>query len=90
MNVLKKIEQIVENNQCKKCSKCPCHWSDYSEQGCCIDEGRACKVLLLIFSKVFLIGNFSGCFIPLFIIKLVDKFECWRIRRKYRKEQEVA
>lgn len=21
------------------------------------------------------------------IIKLVDKFECWQIRRKYRKEQ---
>lgn len=89
MNVLKKIEQIVENHQCKKCEKCPCYWADgyIPEEGCYIDEGRACKALFKLFTKLSFFDDFSGCFIPLFIIKMVYKFECWRIRRKYRKEQ---
>lgn len=48
MNVFEKAEEMIEKHQCKKCSKCPCYWSDgfYSEQGCRIDEGRACQVLV--------------------------------------------
>lgn len=89
MNIFEKAEEMIEKHQCKKCSKCPCYWSDgfYLEQGCFIDEGRACQVLVPIFSKCFLFANFPGCFIPLFIIKLVDKFEWWQCKRKYREEQ---
>lgn len=89
MNIFEKMEEVIEKHQCRKCEKCPCHWFDgfYSEQGCCIDEGRACKILLKFFKKSFLLNNFSGCFIPLPIIKLVCKVEDWQIKRKYKKEQ---
>lgn len=72
-----KIRDLIENHQCRKCEKCPCHWSDgyFSEEGCYLDEGRACKVLLKFFTKLFFLNDFSGCFIPLFIIKMVYKGE---------------
>lgn len=85
MNVLKRIEKLIENHQCKKCEKCPCYWSDglYSETGCYIDEGRACKILRKLFR--FTLNDFSGCFIPLFIIKMVCKFEVWQYKRNTKK-----
>lgn len=87
--MFEKLEELIEKHQCKKCEKCPCYWSDglYSEKGCYLDEGKACKVLLKLFKKSFLLDNFSSCFIPLFIIKMVCKFEDWQFKRKYGKEQ---
>lgn len=88
MNVLKKMEELIENYQCRKCEKCPCYYWDgyFAEGGCVIDEGRACKVLLKLFSRPsFILDNFSGCFIPLFIIKIVCKFEVWQHKRYTKK-----
>lgn len=46
-------EELIEKHQCRKCEKCPCHWSDgySSEEGCYLDEGRACKMLLKFFKR---------------------------------------
>lgn len=92
MNVLKKIEKLIENHQCKKCEKCPCYWSDgyFAEGGCCIDEGRACKVLSKLFSKSLFLDNFSGCFIPLFIIKIICELEVRQCKRNTKKKEQFG
>ena len=64
--------KALEEHQNKKCLKCPYHWSDgmYSEHGCYIEEGRLGTHWQKL-SEMLRRDEYSGCFIPLFIIKIV-------------------
>lgn len=64
--------KALENHQCRKCEKCPFYWHDgfYSESGCYIYEVRYGELSAKLLERLSIDG-YSGCFIPLFILKLL-------------------
>lgn len=78
--------KALEKHQEKKCLECPYHWSDgmYSEHGCYIEEGRLGTIWQKL-SEMLRRDEYSGCFIPLFIIKIVCNFEVWQYKRYTKK-----
>lgn len=64
--------KALENHQCRKCEKCPFYWHDgfYSESGCYIDEVRYGAKMADLLERLSIDG-YSGCFIPLFVLKLL-------------------
>ena len=64
--------KALEKHQCRKCKKCPFYWYDgyYSESGCYIDEVHYGELSAKLLERLSIDG-YSGCFIPLFILKLL-------------------
>lgn len=75
--------KLLEKHQNKKCLECPYHWSDgmYSEHGCYIEEGRLGKFWQRL-TEMLHRDEYSGCFIPLFIIKIVLSLAIQEIYKK--------
>jgi len=67
--------KALEKHQCRKSKKCPFYWYDgyNSESGCYIDEVRYGKLSAKLLKRLSIDG-YSGCFIPLFILKLLFLF----------------
>lgn len=82
---MKKFTEWLEKHQDNKCRKCPMYWSDgwYGEQDCYIAEGRYGKFLERLQEKLGDCG-YGGCFIPMFVIKLVVKVENVKEYFRYR------
>ena len=68
----RKMIKALENHQCRKYKKCPFYWYDgyYSESGCYIDEVHYGELSAKLLERLSTDG-YSGCFIPLFILKLL-------------------
>lgn len=79
--------KLLEKHQNKKCLKCPYHWSDgmYSEHGCYIEEGRL-GTLWQKLTETLRRDEYSGCFIPSFVLKVlytIQDMKCrWRFEKK--------
>lgn len=79
--------KVLENHQCRKCKKCPFYWYDgwYSESGCYIDEVRYGELSAKLLERLSIDG-YSGCFIPLFVLKLL--FFIFQLKdKKYYKQK---
>lgn len=81
------MTKVLENHQCRKCKKCPFYWYDgwYSESGCYIDEVRYGELSAKLLERLSIDG-YSGCFIPLFVLKLL--FFIFQLKdKKYYKQK---
>ena len=81
----------LEKHLCKKCRKCPVSWYDgwNSESGCYIEEGRYGSFFMKLQEK-FISENYSGCFLPLWLIKIICFVESIKIDNYLkRKNSEV-
>lgn len=78
--------KALEEHQNKKCLKCPYHWSDgmYSEHGCYIEEGRLGMHWQKL-NEMLRRDEYSGCFIPSFVLKVLYIIQDIKNRRKFKK-----
>nr|DAP93808.1 MAG TPA: hypothetical protein [Caudoviricetes sp.] len=78
--------KALEKHQNKKCLECPYHWSDgmYSEHGCYIEEGRLGKFWQRL-TEMLCRAEYSGCFIPSFVLKALYIIQDIKNRRRYEK-----
>ena len=83
--------KALEKHQCNKCQKCPFYWRDSwnSEQGCYLEEGRYGKTVMRLYEKLTS-EIYSGCFIPVLILKLIWIIEDIRLKRYLKRtEKEI-
>ena len=93
MNLTAVQYQEIGNMFYEESLECPYHWSDgmYSEHGCYIEEGRLGTIWQKL-SEMLRRDEYSGCFIPSFVLKALYIIQDMKNRRryeKYLKEKEV-
>lgn len=83
--------KALENHQCRKCKKCPVFWYDCwdNESGCHIEEGRYGSFYRKLQERL-ISENYSGCFLPLWLVKIICFVENIRIYNYWkRRDSEV-